>query len=97
MEVNDVLEANLEGLKQVYAFYWEPRKKYMTMQDALQLMMRDTALGLIEKDAIYCYGMSKMTVIAESENAWQYKQLKFVELLEMIGRIAVHKFKDTEL
>lgn len=25
---------------------------------------------------------------------WQYKQLKFVELLELMGRIAYQKFKD---
>ncbi len=58
--------------------------------------MRDTGLGLIEKDAIYCYGMCKMSVIYESVDSWQYKQLKFVELLELIGRIASMKFKGTE-
>lgn len=30
LEVNDTLDANLEGLKKIYAHYWEPRKKYMT-------------------------------------------------------------------
>ena len=60
----------------------------MTFKDALSLMMKDTSLGLIEKDAIYCYGMSKMSVIYEQENMQQYKVLKFVELLELIGRIA---------
>ena len=59
-------------------------------------MMQDTGLGLNEKEAIYCYGMCKMTVLLESENRWQYMQLKLVELLEMIGRIAAFKFRDTE-
>ncbi len=58
--------------------------------------MKDTALNLIEKDAIYCYGMCKMSVVIESIDTWQYKQLKFVELLELIGRIAQLKFKGTE-
>ncbi len=40
------------------------------MGDALNLMMRDPQLGLIEKDAIYCYGMCKMSVIYEQENMW---------------------------
>lgn len=97
MDVNDILEANLEGIRKIYSFYWEPRKKFMTMQDAMNLMMRDTDLALIEKDATYCYGMCKMSVIQESDSAWQYKQLKFVELLELIGRIAVMKFKDSEI
>ena len=30
IEVNDTLEANLDGLKKVYSHYFEPRKKYMT-------------------------------------------------------------------
>lgn len=94
IDVNDVLEVNLEGLKKVYTNYHEPRKKFMTMADALSLMMKDTTLGLIEKDAIYCYGMCKMSVILEQDNMWQYKQLKFVELLELVGRIAHQKFKD---
>ncbi len=85
--MNDVLEANLEGLKKVYNYYQEPRKKHMTMHDAMNLMMKDTQLNLIEKDAIYCYGMSKMSVI-DLDSMWQYKHLKFVELLEMMGRIA---------
>lgn len=65
IEVNDVLEVNLEGLKKVYTNYHEPRKKFMTMNDAMALMMKDTSLGLIEKDAIYCFGMCKMSVIFE--------------------------------
>jgi hypothetical protein len=69
MDVNDLLEANLESLKLVYQHYWEPRKKFMTMADAINLMIRDTDINLIEKDAYYCYGMCKMTVIEESINA----------------------------
>jgi len=95
--VNDILEANLEGLKKVYEYYFEPRKKYMTMADALRLMMHDTPLAMSEKDAKYCYGMCKMTVLQEMDQSWQYKQLQFVELLEMLGRIAEFKFRETEL
>lgn len=94
IDVNDVLEVNLEGLKKVYNHYHEPRKKFMTMNDAMALMMKDTTLGMIEKDAMYCFGMCKMSVIYEQENMWQYKQLKFVELLELMGRIGYQKFKD---
>jgi hypothetical protein len=76
MEVNDLLEANLDGLKKVYTKYFEPRKKYMTMADALSMMMKDSLLNMIEKDATFCYGMSKMTVINESEESnLKYKRL----------------------
>ena len=42
----------------------------MTNIDALNLMIRDTDLSMTEKDATYCYGMCKMSVILESEMTW---------------------------
>lgn len=70
----------------------------MSMNDALDLMIKLTPLSLTEKDAYFCYGMCKMTVINEAEeSSVRYKRLQFVELLEMIGRIAEVKFKGTEL
>lgn len=69
----------------------------MTMQDAFNLMMRDTNIGLIEKDAIFCYGMCKMTCVNEQQDSSTlYKRLQFVELLELICRIADLKYKGTE-
>jgi len=96
--VNDVLEANLEGLKKVYSHFFDPRKKHMTMHDALELMIKLTPLALTEKDAILCYGLCKMTTVNEAEESTlKYKRLQFVELLEMIGRIADVKFKGTDM
>ena len=70
----------------------------MTYQDALNLMIRDSALNVIEKDAIFCYGMCKMTVINEFEDSQtKYKRLQFVEFLEMLGRIAELKYRGTDL
>ena len=64
----------------------------------MNMMMRDTCLALNDKDATFCYGMSKMTVANESEEATlKYKRLQFVEFLEMLGRIADLKFKGTDM
>ena len=42
--------------------------------------------------------LSKMTCEAENEEGpLDYNQIKFVEFLEFIGRIAYFKFQDTEL
>ena len=66
----------MEGLKKVYAHFFDPRKKYMTMNDALDVMIRLTPLSMTEKDAIYCYGMCKMTVVNEAEDSTvRYKRL----------------------
>ena len=63
--MNDVFEANLTNLQKVYAMFFDPRKKYMTMHEALDVMIRLTPLAMTEQDAIFCYGMSKMTVVNE--------------------------------
>ena len=95
--MNDVLEANLEGLKKVYAYFIGLVKKLMTMNDALDMMIRVSPLRLTEKDAFLCYGMCKMTTVNEAEESnIKYKRLQFVEFLELIGRIADVKFKGTE-
>mmetsp|Transcript_9869 Transcript_9869/g.14937 ORF Transcript_9869/g.14937 Transcript_9869/m.14937 type:complete len:84 (+) Transcript_9869:154-405(+) len=41
--------------------------------------------------------MCKMTVEKENENNKQYFELKFVEFLEMIGRVAEAKYKNTPI
>lgn len=52
---------------------------------------------MTEKDAYFCYGMCKMTCVNEAEEStMRYKRLQFVELLELIGRIAEVKFRGTE-
>ena len=69
----------------------------MTMAEALDLMIRMTPLTLTEKEAYFCYGMCKMTTVNEAEESTlRYKRLQFVELLELVGRIADLKFKETE-
>jgi len=93
LAVNDILEANLALLKKVYEAYYQPRKQIMVMRDAIQLMMKDGGVDLNEKDAMYVYGMSKMTVEREGTQSDKYNEMKFVEMLEMIGRMAEMKYR----
>ena len=67
------------------------------MDDCLSLLMRDSLLKMSEKDATYCYGLSKMTVEKENEHNKKYFELQFVELLEVIGRVAEFKYRGTTL
>jgi hypothetical protein len=59
LEVNDVFLANLDLLKHIWKSYHTPMRASMNKQDALKFMMEHTHLQMAEKDAIYCYGMSK--------------------------------------
>lgn len=88
LEINDILFANLKCLKKLYAYYFEPNRHHMTLNDAISLTLKDTGLNLNEKDTIFCFGMSKMTNIIEIGNREKYYKLEFVEFLEFICRIA---------
>ena len=43
-------------------------------------------MQLSEKEARFCFGMSKMTIVDEVANHDKYAVHKFVEFLEYIGR-----------
>ena len=43
------------------------------------------------------YAMSKEVVVSESEDGLKYLRTKFLEMLELIGRVAAYKFDDSDL
>ena len=73
--------------------YLAPRKRFMTKDDFISLVTRDSNVKIGEKEAIYCYGMSKMTVVKESVTPKKYFQIDQAELCEMICRVTEYKFK----
>lgn len=66
LEVNDVLFVNLDNIKMVHQFYMSPTQKYMSQKDALNMCLKDTALGLTTKQARFCVGYCRMTLKAET-------------------------------
>lgn len=98
-EVNDLLNANLPLLRRVYEQYQTLTRKVMSYNDAVNLFHSRSDCQISEKEVLYCFGMSKMTVPFENEDtdAAKYDKLLFVEFLEMIGRVAEYKFRGTEL
>lgn len=67
----------------------------MNFKDCLNMMMRDSLLQFTAKQAKYCYGFSKMTNTDETDDFLKTDRISFVELLEMIGRIAHSKYLGT--
>jgi len=61
------------------------------------LFIKDTNVGVSDKDFYYAYSMSKMTVARESYDYKKYEIMNLAELLELIARIAALKYKDTML
>lgn len=71
--MNDVLDTNLDLIKKLYK---RCSKKYiMTMDEAIELFTKKSECGLNDKEAIYCYGMSKMTVVNENDDSSKYNLL----------------------
>ena len=65
----------------------------MDLKACIQFVQVDCNLGMSEKEVTHCYGMSKMTVYNEITQFEKYDQLKFVEFLEFIARLANIKYK----
>ena len=67
------------------------------MRSAINLLTKDTKLGMSEKDAFFCFGMSKMTVKDENDGGLlRYNLLARAEFYEFIGRAAALKYQDLE-
>ena len=52
---------------------------------------------MAEKDVVYCYGMSKMTIPNENQDSKKYDKIAQVEFYEFLCRVAVKKFEGSEL
>ena len=63
----------------------------MSKKNAIKLMYE--WVDIFEKDASYCYGMSKMTVLNEVKQSKKYEKLELPEFNEYIGRVADLKYK----
>ena len=60
-------------------------------------MTKDSRINIGVREAVQCFGMSKMTVKDEMVKGYNpYKKLVYVEFLEFLGRIAQEKYKDLE-
>ena len=65
----------------------------MTLLDAHNLFMRITKIFSKEQPITFCFAMSKMTCVNETQEGDKiYNGLQFVEFLELIGRIAHLRF-----
>ena len=82
-----------ETMQQIVDVHF-PAVKQDLVKEAMEIFTRDADI-LLEKDALYAYGMSKMPLVKEtSENAKYKRIMSNPEFYEMIGRVAEIKFKD---
>ena len=92
-----MLSANASLISKIHSQLVKVRGKNGTiaLSNTINLMTKDSKLGLSEKDALFCYAMSKMTVKDENEGGIiKYNVPTRVEFFEFIGRVAALKFHD---
>ena len=93
IDVNDVYTVNLDSLRKIFQSYTTPIVKLLTFENIVDLFIVKNEVNILEKDLMYCFGMCKMTVPDENnEGEKKYKYILFVEFLELLGRVAHHKF-----
>ena len=73
------------------------KKKYMSFEDTFKMVEKieksesTQQAGLSMKDFTQIYGMSKLIVPEEVKNCSAYLRTKFLEMVEMIGRLTIYK------
>ena len=94
---DDVITANLAHLNKVHDKLTKVKGKHATLavRAVIDLVTKDSRLMLSEKDAFFCFGMSKMTVKDENDGGTlRYNVLTRAEFYEFIGRVAALKYHD---
>ena len=64
--MNDVLDYNLDLIKRVFDSCTKGKQVYIKMDQAIELFTKKSDCFLSYQEAVYCYGISKMTVANEN-------------------------------
>jgi len=91
-EVDRVFKANLDLIHKLYDQLFPKFGDGTGLRRCLDLLTRNSDLQLSEKEARFCFGMSKMTVKDEVTHHAEYEKLRFAEFLEFLGRAAQTKY-----
>jgi hypothetical protein len=94
LEINEIYKLNALTIADLLKVKLESKETHLSQKHAMALFTKDTEL-ISEKEAQYCFAMSKMTLIQETRDHKKQKQIgSITELYEMIARVAQSKYKD---
>lgn len=60
---------NLENLRTIYKKNVKSHNTVLTKEDVVDLYTKNEDIRVSEQDAVYCYGMSKMTIPNENKDS----------------------------
>ena len=73
--MNDVLEANLDGIRKLHNAYFTPTQKFMSDKDAINMLTKDALVDLTYQQGKYCLSFSKMPIKDEIGEFEKYQKL----------------------
>ncbi|CAG9314269.1 unnamed protein product [Blepharisma stoltei] len=87
LEVNDILEANLSNLQNIFTKYRERLGRWLSFKSIRALV--DKAKIIINDDElIKVYAFSKMSILNEMDSDGAHYKMQFVEFLDFLGRLS---------
>ena len=97
-DIEMVYTLNESGLRVLFKKYSQPGGKAMLFED-LQKMVADSKLKMSRLQLIEAFGCSKQTIVKEtdSKSFENYNQLNYTEFQEMLSRLAMIFFRDSEM
>ena len=86
----------MEGLQVLFQKF-KNKFGFLKLDQAIRIFTK-SSVSLSEQQTIFCFGMSKMTIVDEFKMSEKvgYQVMNFVEFLEMICRVANSKFRGTD-
>lgn len=101
-DVAGIFKANEALLQQLYT-KMSKKKKYLSFEDTYKIVEKiekpeqTQHAGLSLKDFTFIYGMSKLIIPDEVPKCSQYMRTKFLEMVELIGRLTIFKNWNTQM
>ena len=92
-KIDQIFKDNLDHMEAIHEDLF-PKYESDGLKRCKELIGRKSNVQLSDKETVFCFGMSKMTVRDEVANHAEYDKLRFPEFLEFIGRIANTKYFD---
>ena len=98
-DIEMIYTLNEVNLQMLFKKYCKKQEKTLTEEDVRNLFIRDTNMPITREMVREAFAMSKQTVINETdrESFATYAKARYVEFLELIGRMANILFRGTEL
>eukprot|EP00358_Blepharisma_japonicum_P002317 CAMPEP_0202950964 /NCGR_PEP_ID=MMETSP1395-20130829/27473_1 /ASSEMBLY_ACC=CAM_ASM_000871 /TAXON_ID=5961 /ORGANISM="Blepharisma japonicum, Strain Stock R1072" /LENGTH=112 /DNA_ID=CAMNT_0049656865 /DNA_START=143 /DNA_END=478 /DNA_ORIENTATION=- len=87
LEVNDILEANLSNLQNIFTKYREKLGRWLSFK-SIRALVDKAKITINDDELIKVYAFSKMSILNEMDSDGAHYKMQFVEFLDFLGRLS---------